>query len=227
MLLAIVQTISGVRDGAYLTQRIVGIGGACLLVALLILLWRGVRGGFKKLTGTTTKEHDIKRHVFSMIKKTKGIELGELIEFGVVGDIPFARTSRHYFFGDGETKFLNRTCSSFEDAVQKLWIPEAETPKIFWSSNEKVIMQSIEFDNSKLQEAPKHSQTREIHQHKPEVSMLKSFTKKERVGFVVSASWLLLFGTVALGQGEVIAFIFLGIFPVALGWGVNWIKKAP
>jgi len=51
-------------------------------------------------------------------------------------------------------------------------------------------------------------------------------TKKQRVGIVISAIWLLLAIIVAIEEETIGIFFLLGVLPVIIGWGIWWIRRA-
>ena len=55
-------------------------------------------------------------------------------------------------------------------------------------------------------------------------------TKKQRVGIVISAIWLLLaiLFTMGVFDGEetIVTFSLFGVLPVIIGWGIWWIRRA-
>ena len=55
-------------------------------------------------------------------------------------------------------------------------------------------------------------------------------TKKQRIGIVVSAIWLVIGLVIAMHEYNIMeiipVFLVIGILPVGICWGIWWIKKA-
>lgn len=63
-------------------------------------------------------------------------------------------------------------------------------------------------------------------------SLFSDFSRKARIGFVISVVWLIIVLVFAIGQASryryfqdlIGMFLVFGFLPVTIGWGVRWIR---
>jgi hypothetical protein len=61
--------------------------------------------------------------------------------------------------------------------------------------------------------------------------MKPDFSKKAKIGALISAVWLIIFFVVSINESRgnideefLSIFLIIGVLPILIGWGIRWIK---
>lgn len=122
MVSSVIADAAGTMNGGEFVDKLVGVGGACLLVVMWILMWDTI---VRRVFGRDTKDKAAVAHgrqIFEIVKKDRRFELRDLQEFGTVDGLVYARARDNYYFGTFAEGRLSRRSQDLPEAIANSWI---------------------------------------------------------------------------------------------------------